>query len=97
MVGQYGTGRGILRLPVTHDTTTTDSDTTRRTDLRTLDRHASAREVYAALDCPYPGTRVREEKARERSRESTQQARRRGSDAPATDATGDRRGEEVSL
>ena len=31
-------------------------DPTRRTDLRTVEPHASARAVYAALDCPYPGT-----------------------------------------
>lgn len=32
------------------------NDSTRRTDLRTLDRHASAAEVYTALGCSYPGT-----------------------------------------
>ena len=31
-------------------------DPTRRTDLRTVEPHASAAEVYAALDCSYPGT-----------------------------------------
>ena len=31
-------------------------DPTRRTDLRTVEPHYSAAEVYAALDCPYPGT-----------------------------------------
>ena len=36
----------------TEDTTT---DTTRRTDLRTVEPHYSASDVYAALGCPYPG------------------------------------------
>ena len=37
------------------DTTDSSVDNpTRRTDLRTVE-HASAREVYAALDCPFPG------------------------------------------
>lgn len=82
---------------MTDDTTTTDSDSTRRTDLRTVEPHYSAGEVYAALGCPYPGTRVHEAKARERSRASTQQARQRGSEASGTDDTGDRRGEVVGL
>jgi hypothetical protein len=29
--------------------------TTRRTDLRTLDAYYSARQIYAAQWCPYPG------------------------------------------
>jgi hypothetical protein len=39
------------------DTTDSSVDNpTRRTDLRTVEPHYSAVEVYAALDCPYPGT-----------------------------------------
>jgi len=41
------------------ESTVFNTDVTERTDLRILDAHHSAREVYAAQWCPYPGTLTR--------------------------------------
>lgn len=45
-----------------------NNDLNRRTDLRTIEPHYSAREVFAALESPYPGTTCKDEPGGEPSR-----------------------------
>lgn len=67
-----------------------------RSDLRTRDGHYSARGVYHALHCPYPGTDVLRAKERQRAHESSVRVRDAGeqysgsSGTCAGDASGER-------
>ena len=78
-----------------------DEQQREHTGLRTLDGHASARDVYQACHAPYPGTEVLRTKERLQARASGERVRQSGHSATTGDdatAAGDRSGERgVSL
>lgn len=73
-----------------------DEQRREHTGVRTLGEHFSAREVYHALHCPYPGTDVLRAKERRQARASTERARGGGSTyrGACAAASQDRRGEQ---
>jgi hypothetical protein len=72
-----------------------DEQQREHTGLRTLDAHFTAREVYRALHCPYPGTSILSEKAHLRAQASGERVRQSGGmpNSAGTTAAQDRSGE----
>lgn len=79
------------------DTNTIDDEQQREhTGLRTVDTHASARDVYQACHAPYAGVHVLQQKAHLRAQASSERVRQSGSEPDSGNggtAAKDRRGE----